>query len=160
VSAPDGLQTWSRGLATWLARVAPASARGQVTVAIVSDRRMRALNRMFRGRDAVTDVLSFPARPSTDGVRSRPAATTAPGVGDWLGDIVIAGGVAARQAAAHGHSVGVEGRVLALHGLLHLLGYDHEADAGRMARVESRLRRKGGLPTGLIGRSARPRHRR
>jgi probable rRNA maturation factor len=70
-----------------------------------------------------------------------------------LGDVVIATGVARRQARAAGHSLQTEVRVLALHGLLHLLGYDHEHDDGRMARVEVRLRRKGGLREGLIERA-------
>jgi probable rRNA maturation factor len=111
-----------------------------VTVALVSDRRMRALNRMFRGQDYATDVLAFPT-----------------GDRRALGDVVIAAGVARRQARALSHSVGLEYRILALHGLLHLLGYDHEVDAGRMARAEGRLRRKGGLPAGLIDRAARSR---
>lgn len=96
---------------------------------------MRALNRQFRGQDAVTDVLSFPAQ--TQG---------------FLGDIVIAAGVATRQAQEAGHDIQTEIRVLALHGLLHLLGYDHDADDGKMARVEARLRKKAGLPAGLIER--------
>lgn len=142
VSTPDGRVAASRGLAAWLSALAPARARGEVTVAIVSDRRMRILNRSFRGQDYATDVLSFAAEPEEPGV---------------AGDIVIASGVAARQAAAHRHSLGVELRVLALHGLLHLLGYDHDddADGGRMARAEQRLRKKGGLPTGLIARGQR-----
>jgi probable rRNA maturation factor len=69
-----------------------------------------------------------------------------------VGDIVIARGVARRQARAAGHSEATELRVLALHGLLHLLGYDHEQDGGRMQRLERRLRRKGGLREGLIER--------
>ena len=75
-----------------------------------------------------------------------------------LGDIVIARGVARRQAREAGHSELTEWRVLALHGLLHLLGYDHdhEHDAVRMRRVEGRLRRRGGLPGGLIERAERP----
>ena len=71
----------------------------------------------------------------------------------FLGDIVIARGVARRQARAARHSERTEIRVLALHGLLHLLGYDHERDDGLMRRVEGRLRRKGGLPGGLIERA-------
>ncbi len=116
----------------WLAKAAPARARGDVSVALVSDRRMRALNRQFRGKDAVTDVLSFPANRT-------------PGVTPFLGDVVIASGVAKRQAKAAGHPVQTEIRVLALHGLLHLLGYDHDKDDGKMARVEARLRKKAGL---------------
>lgn len=143
VAAPDGTVAASRGLGAWLAQTAPATARGEVTVALVGDRRMKALNRMFRGKDAVTDVLSFPVDDAWDG-------------SPVLGDIVIATGAAARQAREHGHAMGTELRVLALHGLLHLLGYDHEADRGRMARAEARLRRKGGLPVGLIARTRRP----
>ena len=77
----------------------------------------------------------------------------APGTQHLLGDIVIARGLARRQALEAGHSEATELRVLALHGLLHLLGYDHERDHGRMGRVERRLRRKGDLREGLIERS-------
>ncbi len=132
------------GLASWLARVAPASVRGEVSVALVSDARVMALNRTYRGRDHATDVLSFPAADAGP----RPDATT-----PFLGDIVIALGVAARQAAAADHPLGTELRVLALHGLLHLIGYDHERDEGEMSTIESRLRVKGGLRTGLIERA-------
>ncbi len=124
------------GLVAWLTAVAPRVARGHVTLAITSDRRVRDLNRRYRDKDVATDVLSFPS--GEDGT---------------LGDIVIAAGVARRQAAAAGHALGTEWRVLALHGLLHLLGYDHEQDDGRMARLERRLRRKGGLVEGLIERA-------
>jgi probable rRNA maturation factor len=106
-----------------------------VAVALVSDARVRALNRQFRGHDQSTDVLSFPSE-----------------VPGHLGDIVIAAGVARRQARDAGHAVGTELRVLALHGLLHLLGYDHERDMGQMAQMEVRLRRRGGLREGLIER--------
>ena len=148
VSMPDGGVPASRGLARWLTGIAPARARGEVTVAIVSDRRMRVLNRTFRGQDYVTDVLAFPVGRR----EARDETPISPDVAP-LGDIVIATGVAARQAKEHGHRVGTEFRVLALHGLLHLLGYDHEADLGQMARTEVRLRRMGGLPTGLIARA-------
>jgi probable rRNA maturation factor len=136
----------------WLARAAPASARGEVTVALVSDGRMRSLNRAFRGKDVATDVLSFPVVPAPATGDRRPATR---GRDRYLGDIVIATGVAARQADDAGHAVGTEFKVLALHGLLHLLGYDHETDAGEMARTEARLRRRAGLKEGLIGRRTR-----
>lgn len=136
VASPDSADPLTRGLGPWLTKVAPASARGDLSVAIVSDRRMRALNRQFRGKDAVTDVLSFPSE--TRG---------------FMGDIVIASGVAKRQARAAGHTGQTEVRVLALHGLLHLLGHDHEGDDGKMARAELRLRKKAGLKEGLIERS-------
>ena len=127
------------GLARWLTAVAPARARGTVTVAIVSDARVRLLNRRYRGKNATTDVLSFPADEPGE-----------------LGDVVIAAGVAGRQARSAGHPIAVELRVLALHGLLHLLGYDHERDDGRMARLERRLRLMGGLHEGLIERGLKP----
>ena len=130
------------GLGRWLTRIAPAAARGELGIALVTDARMRILNRSYRRKDYATDVLSFEAER-----RARHDF----GV---LGDIVIAKGVAARQAREAGHSLQTEWRVLALHGLLHLLGYDHDArgDGGRMARMESRLRKKGGLAAGLIDR--------
>ena len=148
------------GLAAWLARVAPASARGDVAIAIVSDARIRALNRQFRRKDQATDVLSFPSVAHRASRHRRKAASAgrariAP---PELGDIVIAQGVARRQAREGGHSYAAELKVLALHGLLHLLGYDHHdpADGGRMARLERRLRAKGGLRAGLIERADAP----
>lgn len=162
VEASDEFGRPLRGsLARWLADVAPAKARGSVTVALVPDSRVRALNREYRRKDYATDVLSFPAadadRPGNGrrGLR-RSTFDLAGGADDagrpHLGDIVIARGVARRQAREAGHSEATELRVLALHGLLHLLGYDHEHDDGEMARVEKRLRRKGGLREGLIER--------
>jgi probable rRNA maturation factor len=141
VSDGTGRAVRDGGLARWLAAIAPPRAAGEVSVALVGDARMRALNHQYRRKNASTDVLSF--------VADEP-----------LGDIVIATGVARRQARDAGHSYQAELRVLALHGLLHLLGYDHHdsKDNGRMARVEAKLRRKGGLTSGLIERaSARPR---
>jgi probable rRNA maturation factor len=142
------------GLAAWLARIAPRSARGELAIALVSDRRIQKLNRQFRGTDAPTDVLSFPA--------AHPAHPTHPVDPRPLGDLVIATGVARRQARESGHSYATELRVLALHGLLHLIGYDHHhpADRGRMARVERRLRARGGLRAGLIERARAPRRQR
>jgi probable rRNA maturation factor len=125
------------GLSRWLAAVAPARVRGEVGIALVTDAHIRRLNTRYRRQNVATDVLSFPGD-------------------DTLGDIVIATGVARRQAREAGHSYSTELRVLALHGLLHLLGYDHEdpKDGGRMARVEARLRSKGHLRVGLIERSS------
>ena len=138
------------GLSTWLATAAPRGTHGEVAIALVSDARIRTLNHQFRQKDTPTDVLSFPADSRIPDPAPRPDML-------HLGDIVIATGVARRQARDAGHSYGTELRVLALHGLLHLLGYDHERkdDAGRMSRVETRLRRKHGLATGLIERSRR-----
>lgn len=144
VTAPDGASASIRGLAAWLRGAAPARARGDVTVALVSDGRMRALNRTFRGKDYATDVLSFRSDPGTAPLGRADRS---------LGDIVIATGVARRQADGARHSIGTELRVLALHGLLHLLGYDHDRDGGLMLRTEERLRRRAGLPAGLIARA-------
>lgn len=136
ISVTDGRGRTVRapGLAAWLARIAPASARGAIAIALVSDARIRTLNRRYRHKNRSTDVLSF-----------EPA------------DIVIATGVARRQARAAGHSYAAELKILALHGLLHLLGYDHErpGDRARMERIERRLRAKGGLAAGLIERATR-----
>lgn len=169
VTVPDGGRR-PAGLAAWIAAIAPAAARGELTIALVSDRRMRTLNRTFRGIDRATDVLSFPSfaahrttaapegKPSGGRFRARShdrsGDLAARSNGETLGDIAIATGVAARQAAEAGHSFATECRVLALHGLLHVLGYDHDVDGGRMARLEARLRRRGGLRAGLIGRVA------
>jgi probable rRNA maturation factor len=174
VSDGTGRAVRDGGLARWLAAVAPPRATGEVSVALVSDARMRALNRQYRRKNTSTDVLSFPTDVAPrDSVRisqrsrgptparsraatsRRARAAGAPDV-SIVGDIVIATGVARRQARDAGHSYQAELRVLALHGLLHLLGYDHHdsRDNGRMARVEARLRRKGGLASGLIERAS------
>jgi probable rRNA maturation factor len=147
----------ARALAAWLARVAPRRARGTVSVALVSDTRSRTLNRTYRRKDYATDVLSFPAGPpSSTRLRSGLASPRpAPGRPTCLGDIVIARGLARRQARQAHHSELTELKVLALHGLLHLLGYDHEHDNGLMQRVELRLRRNGGLSAGVIERARR-----
>ena len=138
VTVTDGRGRTARapGLSRWLAEAAPRSARGEVGVALVSSRRIRDLNRTYRRKDAATDVLSFPVEDDEGA----------------LGDLVIALPVARRQAREAGHSLATELRVLALHGLLHLLGHDHERDHGEMARLERRLRRRAGLAEGLIER--------
>jgi len=132
--------------------VAPAAARGIVSVGLVSDQRVRVLNRSYRRKDYATDVLSFPQAPRA-AARARPSSNQHLATSNFLGDIVIARGIARRQAREAGHSELTELKILALHGLLHLLGYDHERDDGRMHRVERRLRRKGGLREGLIERA-------
>jgi probable rRNA maturation factor len=158
------------GLASWLARIAPRAARGEISIALVSDARIRALNKRFRRKATSTDVLSFaerqPASPNGHGVPPPPEFPSGASPGaqalrarmpKFLGDIVISTVAAQRQARSARHSYASELKVLALHGLLHLLGYDHEdpADRGRMARLERRLRAHGGLPAGLIERGAK-----
>ena len=106
---------------------------------ITGDRELERLNRQFLGKNYPTDVLSFPA---------------AEGAGAWagLGEIAISVDRAREQARALGHSVGDEIRVLMLHGVLHLMGMDHERDGGAMARAEIAWRHKLGLPASLIER--------
>jgi probable rRNA maturation factor len=101
---------------------------------------MRILNRRFRGKDRTTDVLSFPA--------ADPAGNEA------AGDLAISAEIAADQAVERGHSLTEELKILILHGLLHLSGYDHETDSGEMAERELKLRNRLKLPTGLIERTA------
>ena len=103
---------------------------------ITNDEELRRLNRQFRKKDYATDVLSFPALEA-DGA---------------LGDIVISFERAKQQAAEHRHAVGEEIEVLMLHGVLHLLGMDHETDRGQMARTERKWRARLRLPAGLIER--------
>jgi probable rRNA maturation factor len=103
---------------------------------ITGDAELRRLNRDFLGKDYATDVLSF---PSSDASES-------------MGDLAISLGRSRAQAAEWGHSVETEVQILMLHGMLHLLGMDHETDSGRMARAEAKWRKALGLPTGLIER--------
>ena len=155
VSDGRGRPVHDGGLGRWLSDVCPARVRGEVSVALVTDARIHKLNSQYRRKNAPTDVLSFPA----DGSRIPDNGSRIPDNGSrhakFLGDIVIATGVARRQGREAGHSYQAELRVLALHGLLHLLGYDHDSvdDKGRMARLEEQLRRRGGLQAGLIERS-------
>lgn len=140
----------SRGQAPSLARIAHGSERRrepvpcELSLDLVGDRRMRRLNREYRGRDHPTDVLAFPMRAATTPVtRHRgPVAVQEQRVPrvtpDMLGDVVISVPTAARQAAAVGHSVEHELAALLVHGVLHLCGYDHE----RGARAALRMRRK------------------
>ena len=115
-------------------KVVPAGGAG-ATVAFVSDRAMRELNRRWRGKVGTTDVLSFPAGQEE----------FEKGEGASLGDVVISVEQAARQAAEHGLGFENEVEQLILHGLLHLCGYDHERDGGEMNALELRLRRRLGI---------------
>jgi probable rRNA maturation factor len=115
--------------------------RGSVTVLITTSREMRSLNGRFRGKHRATDVLSFP--PQFQSPR-------------FAGDIAISGEIASENARRLGHSPAEEIKILALHGVLHLAGLDHESDRGKMAKVEERVREKLRLPSALIHRTAAP----
>jgi probable rRNA maturation factor len=130
------------GFRVFLARLAGEVAAAPYTVAIVSDRAIRELNRRFRHKDYATDVLSFPSGER----RTRRGAQPA------LGDIVISAPTAARAALENSWKLDDELRALALHGVLHLLGLDHETDRGQMARAERMWGRRLGLPQTLIAR--------
>ena len=130
---PLDCKRWETFVAKAL-KVAPVNGAG-VTVAFVSDRAMRELNRHWRGKRGTTDVLSFPsAQAEFEKVE-----------GLSLGDVVISVEQAARQAAEHGLEFDEEVSQLILHGVLHLCGYDHETDNGEMNRLELRLRRRLGI---------------
>ncbi|MBZ5568700.1 MAG: rRNA maturation RNase YbeY [Acidobacteriia bacterium] len=116
-----------------------AGLRGQANVLLTSSRNLRVLNRRFRGIDKPTDVLSFPPIPAV--------------ARQFSGDIVISADIAARNARLYQHTLAQEVKILILHGMLHLAGYDHESDRGQMARKEERLRRELGLSNGLIRRT-------
>lgn len=103
------------------------------TIVLVSDRKMRELNRFFRGKDSTTDVLSFPFFADE---------FEGDGGADQLGDIVISAEQAARQAKENGLTLENEIKQLILHGMLHLCGYDHETDKGEMNRLELKLRKR------------------
>lgn len=124
-------------------RAVPIAER--VSVLLTTDREMRRLNRIFRHQDRSTDVLSFPAARFQLGPSKYEA---------FAGDLAISLDTARRQAEKLGHSLEVELKVLLLHGLLHLDGYDHEVDHGEMALREEKLRRRFRLPIGIIARGA------
>jgi probable rRNA maturation factor len=138
-SATPGL---SRGLSRRQARAFARRLETEVaggskfTCLITGDSELRRLNRDFRKKDYATDVLSFPSRGSNG----------------FLGEIAISFEQAQRQAAEYGHPVSREIEILMLHGVLHLLGMDHEKDRGQMARAENKWRAALGLPCGLIER--------
>jgi probable rRNA maturation factor len=116
--------------------------RDTVNVLVTSSHELRSLNREFRGTDKPTDVLSFPS--VQDGRRV---------VKNIAGDVAISVDIARENARRLGHSLGEEVKILALHGILHLAGFDHESDDGEMAREEMRLRQRMKLETGLIERT-------
>ncbi len=144
-----------------------------VTICLISDAAMTRLNRAFRGKNAATDVLSFPATPGPTNARAPKAATNGHGsrrrehherddrkdrsdrndrndresdANSYVGDIAISPETARRNARRSSRPLGTELRILILHGMIHLAGYDHESDSGQMERFESRLRRHFGLP--------------
>jgi len=137
---PAGLAR--RNLKAFAARLEREVTGGRTfTCLLTNDTALHRLNREFLKRDYPTDVLSFPA---SDGRRA---------TGDEpLGDLAISLDRAAAQARELGHSLEIEVEILVLHGVLHLLGMDHEKDRGRMARAERRHREELGLPAGLIER--------
>jgi len=110
-----------------------AGVSGEVDILIAGNRRLQELNRRVRRKDKPTDVLSFP----------RPEG----------GDIAISADIALENAGRYGHAAAEELKILVLHGMLHLAGYDHEADQGRMAKAEARLRAQLKLPASLIDRT-------
>ena len=176
----------ARALGQFAARTRRAAGvRGEVDVLVTSSAVLRRLNRRFRGKNAATDVLSFPShdkihhggtetRRKGAGSRTQDAGTRRPVLhvacllppascnssvapclsgGCFAGDLAISAEIAASNARRLGHSAGDELKILILHGLLHLAGYDHETDSGEMARKETRLRRLLGLPAALIERT-------
>ena len=139
LTLPRAARPRRRELAHFLRRAIDATGlAGEVSVLLTGDAAIRALNRKYRHKDKATDVLSFPATAMVEGV---------------AGDLVISLETALLQAAERGHPLEMEIKVLLLHGLLHLAGYDHEADNGTMHRKETRLRRELGLTAGLIERA-------
>ncbi len=132
----------------------------EVTVCLVSDAEIAAMNESYRKKAGPTDVLSFPAgkRRGAASLAVQADAKREPGharlrlrvslemaSGEALGDIAIAPAVAQQNAKRCGRTLPAEIKILILHGILHLLGYDHEADHGEMERTEKRLRRRLGL---------------
>ena len=137
------------GLERFVARARRATGlKGTVDVLVTSNSEMKLLNRRFRGKDKATDVLSFPA---ANNGRQRGRFQKL-----FVGEVAISAEIAMESARELGHTAGEEVKILALHGVLHLRGYDHERDHGQMARRENQLRTRLGLPSGLIERSQPP----
>jgi probable rRNA maturation factor len=137
----DGLSAEALGRFLLRARRA-VRLRGKVDLLVTSSAEMRTLNLRFRKRNKTTDVLSFPSASSLGSHATK----------DFAGEIAISADIASRNAAMLGHTPAIEVKILALHGILHLAGFDHERDNGQMARKEGKLRRELGLPSSLIER--------
>jgi probable rRNA maturation factor len=138
LKVPPAARPRRRELARFMRQAIEATGlAGEVSVLLTSDEAIRAFNRKYRRKDKATDVLSFPAAETAEGV---------------AGDLMISLETALMQAEERGHTLEMEIRLLLLHGLLHLAGYDHETDNGTMRRKEARLRRELGLTAGLIER--------
>jgi probable rRNA maturation factor len=134
-----------RGLSTFVCEACRAAGlRGTVSVLVTSSREMRTLNARFRGKPQSTDVLSFPSPTFAEG---------------FAGDIAVSLDMATQNARRMRHTISEEVRILVLHGILHLAGYDHEDDNGEMEDRENQLRRRLGIPEGLIERVASKRVR-
>ena len=118
--------------------------QAQVTVCLVSDAEIAGMNQSFRKKQGPTDVLSFPAVKLRKPKRSTRIPVSMDAEAS-LGDIAIAPAVAKRNAKNYGRTLPGELKILILHGVLHLLGFDHEADRGEMDRTEKKLRRRLGL---------------
>lgn len=121
--------------------------KGTVDVLVTGNGEMRSLNHRFRGKNKPTDVLSFPSESSPNGHRH-----------PFAGEIAISAEIALDNASRLGHSYGLEVKVLVLHGILHLAGFDHERDNGEMASKEAYLRRVLRLPLSITerGETGRP----
>lgn len=126
-----------------------AGLRGTVNVLVTTGAAIRSLNREFRGQNKTTDVLSF---PWSNAVESRSKSTHSGATP--LGEIAISAEMAASNSSRLGHSAAEEVKILTLHGILHLAGFDHERDNGSMARKEAHLRKALGLSDGLIERAS------
>ena len=132
-------------LARFVLRARRAAAlQGTVHVLVTGNTAMRALNLRFRAKNKATDVLSFPSAASIQSNGNQRK---------FAGEIAICADIARENALHLGHSPAQEIKVLVLHGILHLAGFDHERDNGEMARKEAHLRRALGLPSSLIERS-------
>jgi probable rRNA maturation factor len=138
-----------RPLETFLRRVQKQLGLGEasLTVCLVSDAEIARMNKTYRKKAGPTDVLSFPAaarrspwRPASESGRYKKKKE-----GEFLGDVAIAPATARRYAKKNGRTLASELRVLILHGVLHLMGYDHETDRGEMDRIEQKLRKRFGL---------------